>query len=252
MRARKDRCYAWPMAHVFRFHILPETPFAESLALPPEEAHHALHVVRVATGDRVTLFDGHGREIDATVAQVSHREVIVDCGEERRIEKPAVRVSIMQAWLLREKSVESVIRRGTELGVARFCFFRARHSEKTPRLNPKWERLAIETCKQCGRAWLPTFEVVSDLRCAFEAAEGVSLFATSDIPPRPLRDALHGEAASVFAGPEGDWSPEETREAQDRGVVPISLGPAVYRSEVASTLAAALVLYEWGQLGPIA
>jgi len=238
------------MAHLFRFYVPPETPFTDELALPPEEAHHALHVVRVASGDRVVLFDGQGREIEGTVSRAAHREVCVVCNAERHVPRPEVRVAIVQAWLLREKSIESVIQRGTELGVAHFCFFRARHSEKPPRMNPKWQRLAIETCKQCGRAWLPAFEVASDLNGALATAQGTLLLAASSLPPTPLRQALKGKTASILIGPEGDWSPEELRDAQDRGAVPMTLGAAVYRSEVAATVAAALVLYELGQLGP--
>ena len=55
---------------------------------------------------------------------------------------------------------------------------------------------------------------------------------------------------SLLVGPEGDFTPEELQQADARGVVPVSLGTATYRSEVAATLAAALVLYELGELGP--
>lgn len=238
------------MAHLFRFYVSPDTSSAGEIALPPEEAHHALHVVRVATGDSVILFDGQGREIEGVVSRATHRDVFVACDRVRCVPPSLVRVAVLQAWMLREKSVEFVIQRGTELGVAHFCFFRARHSEKAPRLNPKWRRLAVETCKQCGRAWLPTFEVAADLNSALETAQGTLLLATSSLPPTPLRQALAGKEESILIGPEGDFAPEELRLAQDHGAIPISLGPAVYRSEIAATLAAALVLYELGQLGP--
>jgi 16S rRNA U1498 N3-methylase RsmE len=55
----------------------------------------------------------------------------------------------------------------------------------------------------------------------------------------------------VIVGPEGDLTSEEIDLAILRGARPLSLGPFTYRSEIAATLAATLLLYESGQLGPV-
>jgi 16S rRNA (uracil1498-N3)-methyltransferase len=238
------------MAHVFRFYISPEMVCTGEIALPPEEAHHAIHVIHVKRNDMVVLFDGQGREIQGTILEVGRREVTVARIAEKRIPKPRAQVAILQGRLLREKCTEFVIQRGTELGVAHFCFFRAEHSEKAPRWNAKWPRMAIEVCKQCGRSWLPTFAVAPDLEAAVRPAQGAVLIATTHATPTPLRQALSQENAAILVGPEGDFTPEELRRAQALGAVPISLGSTTYRSEIAATLAAALVLYELGELGP--
>jgi 16S rRNA (uracil1498-N3)-methyltransferase len=238
------------MAHVFRFYIAPETAPAAEIALSEEEAHHALHVVRVHAGDAVALFDGQGREIDGVVSRIAGRKVVVACNRERRVGAPAARVTLVQAGLLRERSVEFLIQHGTELGLAHFCFFRARHSGKAPRLNPKWQRFAIETCKQCGRAWLPTFEVAPTLEAALASRPDRFLLATNALPPVPVSTAAGRGPVTLIVGPEGDLTREELDLALAHGAAPISLGPATYRSEVAATVAAALVLYELGMLGP--
>ena len=239
------------MPHVYRFHIPPDSDANCEIALPTEEAHHALHVVRARPGDRVVLFDGHGREIHGAISRTTHRDVYVAPEEECRAPEPLVRLTLVQAWLLREKSIEYVIQHGTEIGVSHFRFFRARHSEKAPRENPKWVRHAIEACKQCGRAWLPTFDIAPDLEDAIQETQGPLLIATQHLPPVPLREALRGSPseAALLVGPEGDFASEEIDCAQGCGAVPISLGSATYRSEVAATLAAALIQYELGALG---
>jgi len=243
------------MAHVHRFHIAPGTETGSEIALPAEEAHHALHVVRVKVGERVVLFDGEGREIEGSVSRATHCEVIVAPDTERRIPAPMVRLSLLQACLLREKSIEYLIQHGTEIGISHFRFFRGRHSEKAPHLNPKWQRYAVEACKQCGRAWLPSFDVVSDLDAALNRVQGPMLMATQSLPPVPIAEALAGlsgveREVTLLVGPEGDLAPEELDIASSHGAIPISLGSATYRSEVAATLAASLVLYELGALGP--
>lgn len=218
--------------------------------MPPEEAHHALHVARVGKGDRVVLFDGCGRELEGEVKSATRREVFVEIKEVRQAPAPRRRVTLAQAVLNREKNMESLIQHGTELGVVGFVFFRAGHSERLPRSTDKWRRTAIETCKQCGRSWLPTFEVVESLEVVLDRAKGPVLIATKDAAPVALSDVLDGDDACVVVGPEGDFTDAELRMALDRGAKPIFLGPLTYRSEVAAGLAAALILYELGELGP--
>ena len=52
----------------------------------------------------------------------------------------------------------------------------------------------------------------------------------------------------MFVGPEGGYTPEEADCAEHAGAHLITLGPRVLRTETASPLLAALVLYELGDL----
>ncbi|MCC6489984.1 MAG: 16S rRNA (uracil(1498)-N(3))-methyltransferase [Candidatus Hydrogenedentes bacterium] len=239
------------MPHIHRFFARPDELDKGTITLRDEEAHHALHVTRVRQGDTVVAFDGRGQSWQGEVVSTTRHEVVVRVQEERTAPPPATRVTLLQAWLHREKPVEELIRRGTELGVSRFVFFPSAHSERKPQITAKWARWAVESCKQCGRLWLPELWVVADLGAALKEAQGPTIVATRDAPPRPLRSALHGAAATLLVGPEGDFEAAEIRQALEAGAVPISLGEAVYRSEVAATLAISLIQYELGKLGPL-
>lgn len=239
------------MAHMFRFYVPPETPGILEVQLPESEAHHALHVARLSAGDSVVLFDGRGREMDGEVKRTTRHDVFVAVQQMRQVPAPARRLTIAQAWLHRDKSVEALIQHGTELGVSRFVFFRGGHSERAPKFSDKWPRAAIETCKQCGRLWLPEFEVMDDLESVLDAASGAVLIATKNAAPVAVREAVRGDDAWLVVGPEGDFTDAELRGALARGARPISLGDATYRAEVAAGLAAALILYELGELGPV-
>lgn len=237
------------MPHLHRFHIAPDTPGGGEIALPPEEAHHAIKVVRLREGDRVILFDGRGREWTGAVARLDRREVVISVVEERRAPRPAPALTLAQAWLHQEKAIELLVRTGTELGVDRFLFFRAARSERPPRLNPKWTRLAVESCKQCGRLWLPEFAVAETLADVLRHARGDLLIAAMDADPVPLAQALSGGDTTLLIGPEGDFTPEEVCAVLDSGARPISLGVTTFRSEIAAIVAAALVQYHFGRLG---
>jgi len=236
------------MPHVYRFYVPPDVCVADEVRLPAEEAHHALHVVRVRVGDPAVVFDGCGRELLGTVGNVTRRDVTITVTEERRTPAPSKRLTLFQAWLHREKPLEELIRRATELGVSRLLFFRAAHSERFSRVSKRLQRVAVETCKQCGRVWLPTFDIAQDLKSALEASASKLLILAKDLEPVPLRAVVGGDEIGLIVGPEGDFSQAELDLALERGASPISLGPGTFRSEVAAALAAALVLYEWGLL----
>ena len=239
------------MPHLHRFHVSSEELKSDTVRLPAHEAHHALRVARVRVGDTVVLFDGEGREAVGIVLPAERKEVSVSVETRREKPKPARQLTLAQAWLNREKSLEPIISRGTELGVVRFVFFKAEHSERAPRLNEKWDRLAVESCKQSGRLWLPEFELADDLRGVLAAAAGRVLIATKDGEATPLKEAIGNDGdLIVVIGPEGDFSGAELRTALEAGAVQISLGDYTLRSEVAATLAISLIQYELGELSP--
>jgi 16S rRNA (uracil1498-N3)-methyltransferase len=238
------------MPHTHRFYIPSDTPPSERVLLPPDEAHHAARVVRVRSGDAVVLFDGAGREWAAVIEEVSKRDVRVRVIGTRDVPPASRRVTLFQAWPNHEKTAETIVRRGTELGVAAFCFFRGAHSERAPKMSEKWQKTAVETCKQCHRAWLPEFRVARDVNEATDGFTGTLLVATTARAPEPLEVVVRGEDVGLVVGPEGDLGEAELALLMTRRAHPISLGDFVLRSEVAATVAITLVQYELGNLGP--
>ena len=239
------------MSHLHRFYISGDMPPADdSVLITGAEAHHALHVVRVRIGDEIELFDGAGHEWAGRVVETRRREVRVALGECREISRLAVGLTLFQAWLHRDKAIEELIRHGTEIGIGRFVFFPSHHSERSPRVSDKWKRTAVEACKQCRRAWAPSFAAADSLEDALGQAGGTLLVATRELPAVPLSIANGSEQVSLFVGPEGDFTEQELAAFVTREAKVISLGGATYRSEVAAVLASTLILYELGQLGP--
>jgi 16S rRNA (uracil1498-N3)-methyltransferase len=238
------------MSHAYRFHVSSDTPLTGTFALPPDEAHHAARVVRVRPGEPVELFDGAGRVWSAVVEEVSKREVQVRVVDASYVEAPVSRLALLQAWPNHEKTAESIIRRATELGVTALAFFRGDHSERAPTMNEKWRRIAVESAKQCRRAWLPEFHAFPRLDAALESSHASLVVATMARRPVPIAGLASISDLALVVGPEGDLSHTELDLLMERGAHPISLGGTVFRAEIAVTVAIALIQYEQGQLGP--
>lgn len=238
------------MSHVHRFHV-PELDFGAGEAiLDGEEAHHALKVVRLRVGEPVALFDGRGGESRGRVAGLGKRHVTIEVIESRRLEAARRQVTLLQAWLKRDKPIEEVIRHGTALGVSHFAFFRADRSERAPSPDEKWRRIAVETCKQSGRLWVPDFTVKMDLGEVLQSPCESLLIAAMEGQSVPLTDAVGQGHVAILIGPEGDFSAEELALADSHGARAISLGTTTLRSELAAVVACTLVQYELGALGP--
>ncbi|MCH7959530.1 MAG: 16S rRNA (uracil(1498)-N(3))-methyltransferase [Candidatus Hydrogenedentes bacterium] len=239
------------MSHRYRFYISPETATETEVTLSAEESHHALRVARCRVGETVTLFDGRGRELLGTVSDASEKACRVAVEDERFQPEPSVRVALVQACLNHEKVQDTLIARATELGVSRMVFFQGEHSEHPSRHRDKWARIAIESCKQCGRAWLPELVERENLEDALTSLSGYTLLvAALDSPASSLRDTLTGQRrVAIVIGPEGGLSDAEMEQVRNAGAISLSLGNATLRSELAATVAAGIVLYELGALG---
>ena len=216
------------------------------VSLPPEEAHHALHVLRLKPGAAIQLFDGGGRAMTASVESVGRKDVHVSILSSHRVQRPAKRVTLLQASLNREKSVEAVIRHSVEVGVDQFCFFRAGHSERAPHLSGKWFRAAVEACKQCGRLWIPRLSAYGSLTMALNDVPRPLYIATTQGPYDDLPEKIDGPETTLMVGPEGDFTQEERTLAKEAGAKAISLGDAVYRSEIAAMLGVYLLRHRMG------
>jgi 16S rRNA (uracil1498-N3)-methyltransferase len=87
---------------------------------------------------------------------------------------------------------------------------------------------------------------------------GLSLILWEEEGKTSLRDVLRGVssgdgddrpfAVNFLVGPEGGFTASEIEVARRYGLAAVSLGPRVLRSETAGTVAAAIILYELGDL----
>ena len=94
--------------------------------------------------------------------------------------------------------------------------------------------------KQSQKATLPALEGMTDFK-KFVATpfDGRKFIAHCEEGEKPLLKHTYqpGENALILIGPEGDFSPEEIKLAQEKGFEPISLGESRLRTETAALVA---------------
>jgi 16S rRNA (uracil1498-N3)-methyltransferase len=83
----------------------------------------------------------------------------------------------------------------------------------------------------------------------WERAEGIGIGAALGALPREIdRPGVGKPLIALFIGPEGGFDEAEIEVAQRGGVIPVTLGRRILRTETAAVVAAALVLYELGDM----
>jgi 16S rRNA (uracil1498-N3)-methyltransferase len=239
------------MAHLHRFFIAQTGVPDNRIIITGPEAHHALHVVRLRVGEETVAFDGRGHLWRGRVHEATREALTITVDASETAAKPLLRFTLCLAWLHRDKPVEAIIRMGTEIGVNRFVFFDSERSQRPVKHNPKWHRLAIESCKQCGRLWLPEFATAQSLRQVFDHVEGKCFIATKTGAPLSNIAPLSGESCTLIVGPEGDFTKADLATATKRGAAAVSLGAVTYRAEVAALVLATLFKSRQGEFGPV-
>jgi 16S rRNA (uracil1498-N3)-methyltransferase len=243
-----------------RFYLLPAEYKSGPLTLAGREAHHALHVLRVRSGDQVTILDGAGREMLCAVENFDRDKVRLAVLETKTIPAPPCSITLLQA-VPKGKIIESIIQKATELGAARIVpLLTARvvmelDETHAGRKAEKWQQVAIEAIKQCGTAWLPRVEApvtpaeFLERKEAFELPLVASLQPGAQHPRNSFEkfEAQHGrkpKSACIWIGPEGDFTPQEIHAITSSGAMPVTLGKLVLRVETAAVYCLSFLNYE--------
>jgi len=227
-----------------RFYLDAPLRAGSSIHLPEDSAHHAVHVLRVRSGDQITLFNGRGGEFAARVAAIERRRILVDVLEHHALEREsALKVTLVQGISSGER-MEFTIRKAVELGVALIQPVLAAGSVARPKgeraasRQAHWQRIAISACEQCGRNRIPVVHPLMPAADYVDRGPGtkVLLSPRSELAFSRVKFA---EAIALAAGPESGFNADEEAAFLASGFVPVKLGPRVLRTETAALAALA-------------
>jgi 16S rRNA (uracil1498-N3)-methyltransferase len=240
-----------------RFH-LPRECWGPEAALTGDEARHLSQVLRVREGGHISVFDGMGASAPAEVVRITRHRVELRIGEIGHSDARRPAVLLAQA-VPKGKTMDWIVQKSVELGVAEIQPLITRNTvvqvgdDEAPKKREKWQRVALEACKQCGQNFLPAVAEPCDFASWIAGVgemAGVKLIASLTDGARPFREVLRDlpgvpDAVTLLIGPEGDFTPEETSAALAAGFVPVTLGDIVLRVETASLFGMSALRYEF-------
>ncbi len=244
-----------------RFHVRPEAVEADRVVFDEQETRHLARVLRLRPGDSVQVVDGRGTEFTVRLESIETRAAAgTILARSSSVTESPLAITLAQGIPKGDK-MEWIVRTVTELGVTRVVPLLTERS--IVRLEPgrwrdrarRWQRVAKEAAKQCGRAVIPTVDAprsiqeladaerAADLRLCFWEGERRGL--------REILDAARGPVASALlvVGPEGGLAPREVETLRGRGFTSAGLGPRILRTETAGPAGVSLLQARFGDLG---
>lgn len=209
--------------------------------LPEEEAQHCIRVLRLTTGDEITLTDGKGCFYRAEISAATNKRCMVTILE--TIGQDPLWEGHLHIAMGPTKNMdrnEWFAEKATEIGMDELTFLNCRYSERKVIKTERIEKILVSAMKQSLKARLPKLNPMIDFDKFIEQKfDGQKFIAHCYEGEKPLlKDVFkRGEDALVLIGPEGDFSEEEVKKALDKGFVPISLGKSRLRTETAALVA---------------
>jgi len=228
-----------------------------SRTLSADQAHHAIHVLRLGVGDEVTAFDGRGAVATGRISAVSRRDVAIAIEQVLPTSKRSEPLVELAFAIPRGKRVDWLLEKATELGAAVLqpvTFERsiAQDGLGSAAKRQRWLGHCVAAARQCGLDFLP------ELRPSVSLASYVStcsapwrLVGEVDVSGGSLLEALAGweagQAVAVLVGPEGDLTDGERQTAAAAGFRAVHLGHTTMRVETAALALTAGVVAICGQ-----
>lgn len=229
-----------------RLLVPPERISAEEVRVERESFHYLTRVLRLGAGDLLEVFDGSGHSWAAKILSVEEGAAVLQLGE-KRVQRALPTITLAQG-LAKGDKLESVVQKATELGASRFtplqlerCVVRLDEGRAARRVQ-RWERIAEEAARQCGRADVPTIDGTRSLAAFLEEArtrgEAVAVLYEGQDPSIRLGPWLLGRLGQLGqlgqpGGRRGEETPANDAQgsAASGGEVPGSDAPGIELSE---------------------
>ncbi|GAX91550.1 16S rRNA (uracil(1498)-N(3))-methyltransferase [Effusibacillus lacus] len=250
-----------------RYFVSPDAIQDERVRITGDDVKHITRVLRMQPGAQVICADGTGRSYLVRLTELGQDAAVGDIIKplQENVE-PEVKLTLVQG-LPKGDKMDLIVQKGTEVGITHFVPVETARTivqydaKKESKRRDRWQRIAKEAAEQAHRTVIPMIEEVQPFRqwLAQKAASfDLILLAYEGETPHGLRQELDRHAGGVsdtggsialIVGPEGGLDPEEVAVATQSGARVITLGPRILRTETAGPVAAAMILYHFGQMG---
>ena len=251
------------------FFVKPEQITGNKIIITGEDVKHIKNVLRMKPGEEISISNGvDDNEYRAEISQIGEDEIICDLlfVKEDGVELP-VMFTLFQGMPKSDK-MELIIQKAVELGVARVVPVETARAvvkldgRKAQAKTERWRKISEAAAKQSKRAFVPEVTLPMTMEEAvgmtgkldisaipYELAKGMDTMREFVEKVKGLANrSKDGDSlvptAGIFIGPEGGFTEEEVTLAAEAGIVPVSLGRRILRTETAGMAVLSILMYE--------
>lgn len=219
------------------------------------EAWHILKSRRVHIGEKINLQDPTGERFLVEVVIVGKADLVVL--PLQKITPPPespLAITLFQA-AVKEKSLDTILQKTTELGVAQIAIWNSKHSPE--KINAKfkqkiirWQKIVDEACKQSNRQATPSIALFDSIDDAVATANRYDAIVVFDLSGTETMEKIKKCARmGVVIGPEGGLDSAELAALKNLPQVKvIKIGPRILRADTAAIAAITILSHRFGDL----
>ena len=220
--------------------------------LENEEAHHAIKVLRLNTGEVIKISDGVGNWVSGPIVEIAKKELFISISERGEIQAAKPELVLVQAITKSDRNKE-MLELAVEAGVDRII---PRQSDRSiskwqSDSEEKWQVGIKQSCKQARQTKLPNLmQVMSTAELVKTIGSGgYGIVFHEEASTKFSELTIPNSQSSVYLviGPEGGISEQELLSFQNNGSKVVRLGDTVLRSAHAGFAALSAVQTKLGR-----
>ncbi len=222
-----------------------------------DESKHISKVLRLEKGEEIIVSVGDG--IDRYCTLISSGEECIATVNESVLNEnePSAEIILFQSVIKNEK-MDFLVQKVSELGITKIVpvitertVVKIEDPKKEDKKQERWQKIALEACKQCGRSRIP--EVVKavklkDAQKYFGECDEKIVCYEEEKTQSIVKTVNKAKFLGYFIGPEGGITAEEHKFLKEQGFVSVSLGKRILRAETAAIATGAVVLALMGEM----
>lgn len=242
---------------MYQFFVEPGQIDGKTITILGNDVNHIKNVLRMKPGEEIAVSNGiDGREYRCQIEEISAQSVVCRLRfiKEDGLELPS-RVYLFQG-LPKADKMELIIQKAVELGAyeiipvaAKRCVVKLDAKKEKSKLE-RWQGIAQAAAKQSKRRIVPNVHGVMTMAQALAYAEEMDcklipyeLAEGMEQTKRLISSIQPGQSIAVFIGPEGGFEESEIAAAVEKGVLPVTMGRRILRTETAGFTMLAWIMY---------
>lgn len=206
--------------------------------------------LRMKPGMELSAVDGHSMQYNAVIEKMENDKITARIISRKEFNHKTTHPIILSQAVPKAQKMDFVVEKATELGVESIIPMVTERTIIRKKYNTeRWSRLAKMASQQSGRLNVPEISNVCDF------SKAVSLVKPDDLALIPweaetevdILDAIKKKQKFnriwVFIGPEGGFSVAEIQRAVEAGIMPLTLGNQILRTETAGLVALSIIQF---------
>lgn len=243
---------------MYHFFVPSEQIGPKEIQITGGDVNHIRNVLRMGLGEQITISSGEDKkEYRCEITQIEEDCITANIMwvEDSESELPS-KICLFQG-LPKSDKMELIIQKAVELGAYEIVPMATKRAvvkldkKKEESKRKRWNAISESAAKQSKRMIVPEVKPVMTFAEAVDYAASYQmklipyeLARGMDETKRLISQIEPGASVAVFIGPEGGFDEQEIALAKEKGILPITLGNRILRTETAGMCVLSVLMYQ--------